>query len=229
MDVKSRTREIANALSSVEERILFACQNSGRRAEEITLIAVTKTYPSSDVEILHQLGVNDFGENRDEEGARKSEDVPANWHFQGRIQSNKIKSISRWADAVHSLDNLRHASLVNDALMPEKIMSVFIQVSLDLTPTRGGIDPRALPELAEAILILTNLKLVGLMAVAPVTEEPESAYTRLALIHNDFRRRFPGSPYLSAGMSNDFESAIAYGATHLRIGSSILGSRKSPL
>jgi len=229
MAVTSRTHEIARALENVERRVLEAAKSVGRMAEEITLIAVTKTYPTSDVEILRQLGVKNFGENRDAEGAKKSKEVPGTWHFQGQIQSNKIHSISQWADAVHSLDNARHAVLLNRAIPEAKKMAVFIQVRLDKSIGRGGVDPSGLAALAETVLQCANLKLEGLMAVAPLGENPESVFARLALIHNDFRQRFPGSAALSAGMSSDFEWAIAHGATHIRIGSSILGSRMSPL
>ncbi|HEX7405523.1 MAG TPA: YggS family pyridoxal phosphate-dependent enzyme [Candidatus Nanopelagicaceae bacterium] len=229
MALISRSLEIAQALHQVQERVVKAANAAGREAEEITLIAVTKTYPVSDVEILRDLGVKNFGENRDNEGAEKSHGVPGTWHFQGQIQSNKIHSISRWADVVHSLDNVRHALLLNRAIALEKKMSVFIQVSLDNSVGRGGATPSELAPLAESILTCGNLRLEGLMAVAPLDEDPESAFARLALIHSDFRRQFPDSSALSAGMSQDFESAIAHGATHVRIGSSILGSRTSPL
>jgi pyridoxal phosphate enzyme (YggS family) len=218
-----------NRLRDVESRVISAAKDAGRKPEELTLIVVTKTYPTSDIEILRKLGVSNFGENRDAEGAKKSREVPGTWHFQGQIQSNKIHSITRWADVLHSLDKARHAGLLNRELPEGKVMRVFIQVSLDNSIGRGGAGESDLAPLAELILAYANLKLEGLMAVAPLGEDLESVYTRLALIHNDFRQRFPESGALSAGMSNDFETAIAYGATHIRIGSSILGSRMSPL
>jgi pyridoxal phosphate enzyme (YggS family) len=229
MDITSRSDEIADKLANVVGRISQASKDAGRIAAEIMLIVVTKTYPRSDVELLRQLGIENFGENRDAEGARKSREVPGTWHFQGQIQSNKVRSISQWADFVHSLADPRHAELLNQAMTTEKKMAVFIQVSLDKSVGRGGVDPAKLAPLAEIILKLPHLKLVGLMAIAPLTENQESAFTRLALIHNDFRRQFPDSAALSAGMSNDFETAISHGATHVRIGSSILGSRISPV
>ena len=225
----ARADEISTGLANVMGRITQTSHNVGRLTEEIALIVVTKTYPTTDVELLRELGVKNYGENRDAEGAEKSKVVPGTWHFQGQIQSNKIGSISQWADVVHSLDDARHAELLNKAMAFEKTMAVFIQVSLDKSARRGGADPTKLGTLAERILELPHLKLLGLMAVAPLTENPESAFTRLAVIHSDFRRQFPDSAALSAGMSNDFEIAIAHGATHVRIGSSILGSRMSPL
>lgn len=225
----ARRNQIANALKDVQDRVSASARNAGRRVDEIILIAVTKTYPASDVAILRQLGVENFGENRDIEGAAKSKEVPGTWHFQGQIQSNKINSIATWADVVHSLDDIRHVTRLNRAVPEGKKIAVFIQVSLDKSPGRGGADASELGPLAESILESANLHLAGLMAVAPLGENPESAFARLALIHSNFRRQFPQSIFLSAGMSNDFETAIAYGATHIRIGSSILGSRMEPL
>lgn len=221
----SRRDEISSNLDSVRSRISQAAQRAGRDPEEITLIAVTKTYPASDAEILHKLGVRDFAENRDREGAEKSALIPGRWHFQGQIQSNKISSVARWADAVHSLDDPRHLRLLAAAVPESKILSVFIQVCLDPQPGRGGILPQNLSPLAELALAEPSVRLEGLMAVAPLGENPESAFSRLARIHSDFRQQFPSAASLSAGMSGDFESAIEHGATHLRVGSSILGSR----
>lgn len=221
----SRADEISSNLDSVRSRIAQAAKRGGRNREEITLIAVTKTYPATDAEILHKLGVKDFAENRDREGVEKSAIVPGRWHFQGQIQSNKISSIALWADVVHSLDDPRHLRLLAAAVPESKMLSVFIQVCLDPQPGRGGILPQNLSPLAELALAQSSLRLAGLMAVAPLGENPESAFSRLARIHSDFRQQFPSAVSLSAGMSGDFEAAIEHGATHLRIGSSILGSR----
>ena len=220
----SRQAELSSSLNEVLERIAQAAKDAGRVAADITLIAVTKTYPASDVEMLGNLGVGNFGENRDREGSEKAAVVPAIWHFQGQIQSNKISSIASWADAVHSLDDGRHIRLLA-AAAKSKPLSVFLQVSLDSQPGRGGAMPQELSRLAELALAEPSLKLEGLMAVAPLGEDPESAFFRLSQIHSDFRQQFPLSPSLSAGMSGDFEIAIRHGATHVRVGSSILGSR----
>lgn len=189
----------------------------------VHLIVVTKTFPLSDVQILHELGVSEFGENRDQEGREKAPSVPGKWHFQGQLQSNKLKSITKWADVIQSIDSLRYVQLISSAA--EKDLEVFIQVSLDGQVNRGGADINNLHEIADAIMSTPNLKLQGLMAVAPLGEEPDSAFERLAKIHQNFRAKYPNSPYLSAGMSGDYQSAISHGATHVRIGSSILGSR----
>lgn len=220
-----RRAEIVEALDEVNTRIKDAIKISHRDPSEVTLIAVTKTYPVSDVRILQELGVQDFAENRDKEGTEKSGQVEGTWHFQGQIQSNKISSISQWANVVHSLDDSRHLKMFEKVLTESSTLSVFIQVCLDPQLGRGGVRPDQIAPLAEMVVKAPHLKLEGLMVVAPLGEDPERAFSRLALIHNDFRQQFTDSPYLSAGMSGDFEAAIKYGATHVRIGSSILGSR----
>lgn len=202
---------------------------------QVHLIVVTKTFPLSDVEILHQIGVAEFGENRDQEGKLKALVVPGKWHFQGQLQSNKLKSICRWADVIQTIDSIRYVELVAKATRQnsaEKSIEVFIQVSLDSEGSkenRAGADPSEINQIADAILASDNLQLQGLMAVAPLNEEPESAFSRLAKIHSDFKAKYPNSPFLSAGMSGDFKIAIAHGATHVRIGSQILGSRAPQL
>jgi pyridoxal phosphate enzyme (YggS family) len=225
MAVTNRKEELSRNLDSVRLRIFNAAKRVDRSAEDVALIVVTKTYPISDVEILHELGIRNFAENRDREGREKSAIVSAIWHFQGKLQSNKISSIASWADVVHSLDDPRHLRLLGAAVPESKVLSVFVQVALDAQPGRGGVALQDLSRLAELVFAQPSLSLQGLMAVAPLGENPENAFQRLAQIHSDFRRQFPSSPSLSAGMSGDFERAIENGATHVRIGSSILGNR----
>ena len=191
----------------------------------VKLIVVTKTYPVSDIEILYNAGVRDFGENRDQEGAIKAPQIPsdANWHFQGQIQSNKIPSLIEWADYIHSLDDLDHAKKFNKRLAFP--MKFFIQVSLDNQVGRGGISPEQLPDFIDEIERLPMINPVGLMAVAPVDAVQEEAFAKLEGIKAEITRQYPYIEYLSAGMSNDFKVAIRHGATHIRVGSSILGSR----
>lgn len=191
--------------------------------DNVHLIVVTKTFPLSDAKLLHDLGVTEFGENRDQEGREKAPEVPGKWHFQGQLQSNKLKSICTWADVIQTIDSLRYVELVSKA--SSKAIEIFIQVSLDGEVHRGGALPQDLQSIAEAVVATKNLKLQGLMAVAPLGEEPDSAFERLAKIHQKFKASYPMAPYLSAGMSGDYLSAISHGATHIRIGSSILGSR----
>jgi PLP dependent protein len=218
-----RSGEIATNLEAVRDQISKTASIAGRALDEITLIAVTKTFPASDVEILRDLGVNDFGENRDADAAPKAAAVGGTWHFQGQIQSNKLKSITSWANVIHSLDEIRHFEVIEkSAPYP---LDIFCQVSLDGSAGRGGVSEQKLYELAQAIEKSATHRLQGLMAVAPLGVDPSDAFSKLSVIHKAFMADFPKADKLSAGMSGDFKEAIAYGATHIRIGSSILGSR----
>jgi pyridoxal phosphate enzyme (YggS family) len=213
----SRLDEISANLEIVKSKIAAVA------SQPVTLIVVTKTFPVSDVQILHQLGVTDFGENRDAEGAEKSQLVKGNWHFQGQIQSNKLKSITSWASVIHSLDDPRHFELI-EKFAPHPL-SIFLQVSLDGAHHRGGAGVVQLYQLAEKVSVSSTHSLAGLMSVPPVGMNPDQAYSQLAVIRTEFMNRFPHAKSLSAGMSGDYESAISHGATHVRVGSSILGSR----
>jgi pyridoxal phosphate enzyme (YggS family) len=210
----TRREELAANLASVQERITRS---------DVTLIVVTKTYPVSDAQILKELGVENFGENRTEEGEVKAAAVPATWHFQGGIQSRKLKDIVQWADVIHSLDSTEHAlKLGQRAVRP---MKVFLQLSLDGDPERGGVVESELAALAEVVVAAPNLTLAGLMCVPPVSAIPAEAFSQIYSVHQRFLRDFPNAQSLSTGMSGDFEVAIDHGATHIRVGSSILGSR----
>ena len=224
--MSSREIEIAHALKSVEDRIAAAATKAGRARNEITLIAVTKTYPASDVEILRNLGVQNFGENRNEEGVAKSALVSGTWHFQGQVQSRKLRDIASWATYIHSLDSADHIEkLSRIATEIGKEISIFLQLSLDGAPGRGGVVASELRALADSVANLPQIKLVGLMCVPPVELEHERAFSEIADIHQGFLANFPRANFLSAGMSSDYEVAITHGATHLRVGSQILGSR----
>ena len=218
-----RRSEITSNLEAVRDQISKAALSAGRSLDEITLIAVTKTFPASDVEILRELGITHFGENRDSDAAPKAAAVVGTWHFQGQIQSNKLKSITSWANVIHSLDEIRHFEVIEkNALHP---LDIFCQVSLDDSVGRGGVSEQKLYELAQAIEKSATHRLQGLMAVAPLGVDPTVAFSKLSAIHKAFMADFPKAEKLSAGMSGDFKEAIAYGATHIRIGSQILGSR----
>ena len=222
--MSNRRAELGKNLEAIKARVNFAAQSAGRSAEEITLIVVTKTFPASDVQILYDLGVRDFGENRDQEASTKSLELPedSTWHFQGQIQSNKLKSIAAWADVMHSIDDISHASKLNSLVTSKDI---FVQVSLDNQPNRGGVLPDLVPEFLEQVSAFANLNILGLMAVAPLGEEPVSAFSRLKALSDRTVKTHPMANRISAGMSNDFEAAISQGATHIRIGSQILGVR----
>ena len=226
----SRVDEISGNLEKVKEQIKLAAASANRLSEGITLVAVTKTFPVSDIEILYSLGIRDFGENRDQEASAKVGLLPKDvrWHFQGQIQSNKLKSITSWASFIHSVDQLRYAQMISDYSAGNE-KPIFMQVSLDKPPqSRSGVNPSELLELAGAISELPGIRLQGLMAVAPVNSPAEQAFAELEDIRSDFLGTFPDAKSLSIGMSGDYQIAIKYGATHIRIGSSILGIR-SPI
>ena len=220
--MNNRKNEIAQNLQEVKARITRAADLADRDPAEIQLIVVTKTFPITDIEILSELGECNFGENRDQEAGPKASAISATWHFQGQIQSNKIKSISQWADVIHSISTAKE--ILKFAQSP-RTHQVFLQVSLDGELERGGANPNELADLAELVNESNNLELMGLMAVGPLGVDPEIAFADLAQINQGFVSDFPNAKYLSAGMSGDFESAILHGATHIRVGSSILGSR----
>jgi len=213
----NRLEELSQNLEIVRSNIAKVAQH------EVTLIAVTKTFPTSDAQILHDLGVRDFGENRDAEGAEKSAIIPATWHFQGQIQSNKLKSITSWATVIHSLDDPRHFEVI-EKVAPHPLQ-IFLQVSLDGAHHRGGAGLEDLYALAALVEKSATHTLAGLMSVPPLGLAPNDAFAQLSLIHTAFMEQFPEAKSLSAGMSGDYEVAISHGATHVRIGSSILGSR----
>jgi PLP dependent protein len=213
----NRKEEISHKLEDVRAKIANVAEH------EVCLIAVTKTFPISDVQILHDLGVTNFGENRDAEGAEKSAVVSGTWHFQGQIQSNKLKSITSWANVIHSLDDPRHFEII-EKVAPHPLQ-IFLQVSLDGADHRGGAGLEDLYALAAMVDKSATHTLAGLMSVPPLGVDPNLAFAQLALIHNDFMGQFPEARFMSAGMSGDYEVAISHGATHVRVGSSILGSR----
>jgi pyridoxal phosphate enzyme (YggS family) len=217
----NRKEELSGNLELVRSKIAKVADH------EVTLIAVTKTFPVRDAEILHELGVRDFGENRDAEGAEKAAIVSGTWHFQGQIQSNKLKSITSWASVIHSLDDPRHFEIIQK-VAPHPLQ-IFLQVSLDGAHHRGGAGLEELHSLAALVEKSPTHTLAGLMSVPPVEMNPDEAFGQLAVIHKEFMEVFPGAKSLSAGMSGDYEAAISHGATHVRVGSSILGSRSPHL
>jgi len=229
--MSNRSSEIQSNLGIIQTRIKNACSAAGRDTSEITLIAVTKTYPASDVDLLKQLGIENVGENRDQEASSKKAEVKNEfkWHFIGQLQSNKAKSVVNYADLIHSVDRWSLAKEIQKSAQGiNKVQPVLIQVDLDQSgpdPTRGGIWPAELSELAAAISQASHLELKGLMSVAPLGEKPEVAFVRLKDIRAGFLKEHPQAQILSAGMSEDLEAAILHGATHLRIGSALLGER----
>ncbi|MGC9667355.1 YggS family pyridoxal phosphate-dependent enzyme [Planosporangium sp. 12N6] len=237
-DADPRRAELAQRLSQVRDRIAAACTDAGRDPGEVTLVAVTKTYPAGDVRRLADLGVRDVGENKDQEAAPKAAElaaagVPVRWHFVGQLQRNKARSVAGYADLVHSVDSVPLAAALDRAAARyrERPLDVLVQVSLDSDPERGGaVSGAATPErdldrVVAAVAGSSALRLRGVMAVAPLSWDPRSAFDRLAEVAHVLRREHPAATVVSAGMSTDLEAAIAAGATHVRIGSALLGKR----
>jgi pyridoxal phosphate enzyme (YggS family) len=225
----SRPDELAARLAAVQGRIAAACEASGRDAADVTLIAVTKTFPASDVRLLSELGVRNVGENRDAEAAPKAAqcaDLDLIWHFIGQLQTNKAASVARYASFVHSVDRPRLVrALGTGARRAERVLQCLIEVSLDGDPARGGALAADVPRLAEALMAEAGLVLAGVMAVAPLGVPPAEAFSRLIDSAAAVRAIRPAATAISAGMSADLEAAIAVGATHVRIGTALLGDR----
>ncbi|MEU2332318.1 YggS family pyridoxal phosphate-dependent enzyme [Streptomyces sp. NPDC006654] len=232
-----RRRELAGNLAKVEERIAAACAAAGRKREEVTLVVVTKTYPASDVRILSELGVRHVAENRDQDAAPKAAqcaDLPLKWHFVGQLQTNKVRSVVGYADLVQSVDRARLVdALSKEAVRAGREVGCLLQVALDAGASgrgeRGGVAPGGIEELADLVAASPGLRLAGLMTVAPLTGEyagrQRAAFERLMDLSTDLRRAHPAANMVSAGMSADLEDAVAAGATHVRVGTAVLGVR----
>jgi uncharacterized pyridoxal phosphate-containing UPF0001 family protein len=207
-----RRAQLAASLAEVRERISRACSAAGRPPDAVTLVAVTKTYPASDVVLLSGLGVTDVGENKDQEAEPKAasvrqQGVDVRWHFVGRLQRNKAKSVVRYVDVVESVDSVRLATALGDAAARHRESPLDVLVS-------------------DAVASSGLLRLRGVMAVAPADWEAERAFAALASVSEQLVAKHPGATAVSAGMSGDLEQAVRHGATHVRIGTSLLGMRK---
>ena len=229
MSEPARREELAARLADVRGRIAKACEAAGRDVGDITLITVTKTQPASDVRLLSELGLTDVGENRDAEAAPKaalSADLDLTWHFIGQLQTNKCASVVRYASVVHSVDRLRLIRALGQAARrADRVIASLIEVSLDGDPARGGAVAGQVAVLAEAAAAEPGLVLRGVMAIAPLGLEPAEAFGRLLDSAAVVRAVKPSATMISAGMSGDLEAAVEAGATHLRIGTALLGDR----
>jgi len=230
---EARLAQLAANLAAVRARIEAACDDAGRPAGEVRLIAVTKTFPVSDVALLNQLGLADFGENKDQEAAPKAAEAAAEglrlrWHFVGQLQVNKAGSVATYADVVHSVDRVRLVTTFGRrATAAGRSIGCLVQVSLDGAAGRGGANPQEVLGLAGAIAAEPSLVLGGVMAIAPLGAPARSAYARLREIAESVRAEYPSATAISAGMSDDLDEAIAEGATHVRIGTALLGGRRA--
>ncbi|PZF56440.1 YggS family pyridoxal phosphate-dependent enzyme [Curtobacterium sp. MCSS17_008] len=217
-------------LASVRSGIADAARAAGRSSDELTLVVVTKYHPASLVRELAALGVTDVGENRHQEAQAKAAelaDLGLTWHFVGQLQSKKARQARRYAHVVQSLDR----GSVVDAFAPTetepepRVIDGFVQVNLTDDPGRGGVQPDDVDAMVERVLATGTIRLRGVMAVAPLDEEPRRAFARLRAISSRVVAIAPHAADISAGMSGDYAEAIAEGATHLRIGSAITGNR----
>ncbi|HWH28645.1 MAG TPA: YggS family pyridoxal phosphate-dependent enzyme [Mycobacteriales bacterium] len=224
-----RRAQLAAALERVEARVQAACRAAGRPRGDVTLVAVTKTRPASDVALLAELGVRDVGESKAQEAESKVAETgrpELRWHMVGRLQRNKARSVAGWAAVVHSLDRAPLVvALSRAAVRAQRELDVFVQVSLDADPARGGAPAGDVPALVDAVAAADGLVLRGLMAVPPLGTAPGPAYAELAVLAERLRAAHPDATQLSAGMSDDLEAAVAAGSTHLRIGTALLGHR----
>ena len=252
-DASGRVAELTASLAAMRARLAGAAEAAGRPVEDITLLPVTKFFPATDVAILWRLGCRAFGESRAQEAAAKiaefgglveadagagTADGPAarpQWHMVGHVQRNKARAVAAWADTVHSVDSAAVAAALDSAAaqaMDEggrtAALEVFVQVSLDGDPARGGVDiadPAAVDRLCAQVAGAGALRLVGLMAIAPLSADPDTAFAALAAEHRRVQRDHPGARGLSAGMSGDLEAAVRHGSTCVRVGTALLGQR----
>lgn len=229
-----RRAELEAGLVAVRRRVVAACEQAGRDVAGVTTVVVTKTFPASDVALLASLGVRDVGESKDQEASVKALELAGlglRWHFVGRLQTNKARSVAAYAHLVHSLDRRRLVAALSRGAVERRdaggppALRCLVQVSLDAEPSRGGAAPDDVPALADATSDADALELTGVMAIAPQGVEPARAFARLAEVAERLRRDHPGADVVSAGMSGDLEAAVLAGATHLRVGSAVLGSR----
>jgi PLP dependent protein len=224
--------ELGQRYQAIVEKIATAAKSANRDPNEITLVVVSKNHPHQLVLDLLDLGARDFGENRDQEANPKAKQIALetseafNWHFIGQLQTNKVKSVLEYANYLHSLDR---TSLLEELIKrtAERItpLKVFVQVNMTDDPGRGGVNPEDLMAFSERVLSSPGLELVGLMGVGGLDVAPELEFERLAQLSTKLQQLAPNANRLSMGMSGDFETAIAYGATHLRIGTAITGNR----
>lgn len=224
--ISSSSPSLAERLEEVRAGIVAAAAEAGRGVDDITMIVVTKFYPASLVRELYALGVREVGENRHQEAQAKAAelaDLDVGWNFIGQLQSKKAKQVRAYAHSVHSLDR---ASVI-EALGSSDGTTIecFVQLNLTDDPGRGGVQPAELERTTELVLATPGLELLGVMAVAPVGEEPRPAFVRVREASERMQRLAPGAHYISTGMSGDYREAILEGATHLRIGSAITGNR----
>jgi PLP dependent protein len=246
----NREAELTHALGAVRSRLAVAAEAAGRNVGEIELLPITKFFPATDVMILSRLGCRAVGESRDQEASAKVAELDRliaashadfgrmRWHMVGNIQRNKARSVARWAHTVHSVDSVQLVTALDrgaGAALADghraQPLRVYIQISLDGDVSRGGVDvsaPKAVDQVCDQVEGARNLELVGLMGIPPLDSDPDEAFDRLRSEHRRVLESHPGAICLSAGMTNDFETAIKYGSTCVRVGTALLGPRPLP-
>jgi pyridoxal phosphate enzyme (YggS family) len=238
--------ELADSLSALRSRLAAAAKSAGRKLDEIQLLPITKFFPATDVAILSRLGCVDFGESRDQEAAGKVVEVDRlldgsarpHWHMVGKIQRNKARSLAGWAHTAHSVSSTRVVDALDRAVggaldegRRTRPLRVYVQISLDGDVSRGGVDvadTAAVDEVCARVEAAESLELVGLMGIPPLDWDPDRAFARLQSEHQRVRRAHPDAAGLSAGMSNDLETAVKHGSTCVRVGTALLGPRELP-
>jgi len=242
-----REFELADALTALRGRLSAAAEAAGRKLDEIQLLPITKFFPATDVAILSRLGCSAFGESRDQEAVAKVDEVAQlledstdlrQWHMVGKIQRNKARSMAHWAHTAHSVSSGRVVATLDravDGALSEghrtDPLRIYVQVSLDGDVSRGGVDvsdTAAVDEVCAQVEAAESLELVGLMGIPPLDWDPDRAFERLRSEHDRVRRAHPDAVGLSAGMSNDLESAVKHGSTCVRVGTALLGQRPIP-
>ena len=243
-DETVRRDELAGRWAALQRRVGAACESVGRDPSEVTVVAVTKTFPASDIELLAELGVRDVGENRDQEAAAKAAACREagvsglRWHFVGQLQTNKAASVAGYADVVHSIDRVRLVNALDKgAAGHDRRIDCLVQIDLDpgadegaaepgqASAHRGGATPSQAEEVCAAIDAAEHLRLSGVMGVAPLGGDPGEAFARLSHLRRELASTYAGLTVISAGMSDDLQAAVAHGETHLRVGRALLGSR----
>ncbi len=249
MTTSERESELADALSALRSRIAAAAEAVGRKVDEIQLLPITKFFPATDVAILSSLGCAAFGESREQEAAAKVSEVARllaassatarpHWHMVGQIQRNKARSLASWAHTAHSIGSTRVVRALDRAVSAALSdgrratpLRIYVQISLDGDVSRGGVDVAdsgAVDEICAQVETAESLELVGLMGIPPLDWDPDTAFARLESEHQRVRRAHPDAAGLSAGMSNDLESAVKHGSTCVRVGTALLGKRPLP-
>lgn len=240
-----RESELADALTALRSRLAAAAKAAGRKVDEIQLLPITKFFPATDVAILSSLGCAAFGESREQEAAVKVGEVARLlggtsplWHMVGQIQRNKARSLANWAHTAHSISSPRVVRALDRAVAValsegrrDNPLQVYVQISLDGDVSRGGVDvsdAKAVDEICALVEAAESLELVGLMGIPPLDWDPDTAFALLESEHQRVRRAHPAAAGLSAGMSNDLESAVKHGSTCVRVGTALLGRRPLP-